>query len=249
VILVTPTLNNFSGCIDLMKSAQNGSLKPTCIVVWDNSGNKGFTDYCEQVGFSLAENVVVIESDKNRGCAYPWNKMIELCYKNYPKEFVCVSNDDIVLAHDTLEVFDKATRERDSILFCSGGIAAPNAFSLFVTRYDRMQSVGVFDEMFIYPYCEDSDMARRIWFTGYDLDRVVDCTIESHVGSATIKAYDATDEELHHIRFRRNAEYFYMKWGTDHNHIAVEYGYKEPWDGDDTNRQMAESYIRAQYGE
>jgi GT2 family glycosyltransferase len=190
-----------------------------------------------------------MNSPTNLGCARAWNAGLETVFTNSPESYVLVVNDDITLHPDCIELFDKATKERsDSIIFCAGGVDSPNAFSLFCTRYDKLKdSVGLFDEMFLYPYCEDGDMARRLMFYGQELDRVEGASAD-HIGSATLKAFNEQEQENHHIRFKRNAEYFKLKWGIDHNNIYSKDGYILPFDGSDAEEIMAKSYMTYAYG-
>jgi len=243
-------------CVEAIKSAQNGELKPEHILIIDNSGDGSFLHYCDQHGITLTPDVTVLESNINLGCARAWNLALKNCYLNDPTQHVIVANDDIIFYPDTIRLFDEYIKANpDWILYCAGGIAAPNAFSLFATRYDRLEeTVGLFDEMFRYPYCEDGDMARRIWIyygciLGKELARVPNASVD-HVGSATIKAYDDTEMHQHHFRFKRNALYFSQKWGIpDHNNIYSLDGFKIPFNGDEDDEAMLLSYIRHEYGE
>lgn len=247
IVLCTPTYKRFDLCWSLVKSAMAGTVKPIHIIVWDNSGN-GFQEYLVKEGIELPEHVHVINSGVNRGCAYPWNRMIKLVYDLFGKDaYVVMSNDDIELHEDTLEVFVRSVSEKpDRVIHCLAGL---NAFSLFCTRYDLMsESVGMFDERFMYPYCEDGDYARRLWLWGQEIEQIVGIEV-GHVGSATLKSYNAVEESYHHAYFTRNAQYFQLKWGVNHNSIYSVDGYTKPFNGDETEEEMAMSYIRNQFGE
>jgi GT2 family glycosyltransferase len=251
MFLTIPTYKKFDLCVQAIESALAGELPPSHILIIDNSGDGSFLHYCDQNGIKLSTDVTVLESNINLGCARAWNLALKNCYLNDASQFVIVANDDIVFHPDTIRLFDEYIKsDPNRIIYCAGGIAAPNAFSLFATRFDRLElTVGLFDEMFKYPYCEDGDMARRIMLYGDELARVPDATVD-HVGSATIAAYDEAEMWQHHARFKRNAIYFSTKWGIpDHNDIYSQDGYKIPFNGDEDEEKMLLAYIRAEYGE
>lgn len=246
--IVVPTLNRFKECYQMIKSAEAGTVKPKGVLVIDNSCTFGFSSYMRENNLDTELPISLINSPTNLGCARAWNRGLELIYQNDPSSWCLVVNDDIVFNPDCIELFQQAISERNSPIFCAGGMDAPNAFSLFATRYDKLfNTVGLFDEMFLYPYCEDGDMARRLWLAGYELDRVAGASAE-HIGSATLKAFDETQERLHHIRFKMNVDYFSLKWNIGHNDIYSEAGYKIPFNGDETEQIMAVSYIKNVYG-
>lgn len=249
MILAIPTYKYFRGAVECIRSALAGTVKPTRIYVMDNSGNGSFVKYCQENDIHFGTDmVIVIMPPENLGCARAWNDMLKRAHQYSPDEYVLVSNDDITFEPDTLEIFDKATQDRpQTVMFCAGGIAAPNAFSLFCTRYDiLLNSVGLFDETFLYPYCEDGDMGRRLWLAGHELDRVDGANV-SHVGSATLKEYDGVQLHSHHMRFALNAQYFQLKWGVDHNDIYSEKGFKAPFNGDEQIEELTKRYILDMY--
>lgn len=238
----------------MIQSAEQGTVKPEGVMVIDNSTHYGFQRYLqerqkEDPTLECSIPIAIMNSPVNLGCARAWNAGLKTVYENSPNSYVLVANDDITFLPDCIELFDRATKERpNSIIFCAGGMDAPNAFSLFCTRYDILNdSVGLFDEMFLYPYCEDGDMARRLMFYGQELDRVEGATA-MHIGSATLKAFTEQEQEDHHVRFKRNAEYFKLKWGIDHNNIYSKEGYTLPFDGSEAEEIMATSYMKYAYG-
>ena len=249
--IVVPTYNRFEECFKMIKSAENSTLKPKGVIVIDNSTYYGFTAYMREHKLDTELPIALMNSPTNLGCSRAWNAGIEIVHREDPTEWCLVVNDDIEFHSDCIELFDTAIKERGntSVIFCAGGMDAPNAFSLFATQYNRLidTSVGLFDPLFIYPYCEDGDMARRLMLLGYELDRVEGASA-NHIGSATLKAFDDTESMQHHARFKVNADYFQLKWNIDHNHIYSEEGYTVPFNGDETEKIMAESYVKACYG-
>jgi GT2 family glycosyltransferase len=247
VILTSPTYNRFDECVSMIKSAYAGTIKPEHTIIYDNSCGKFIQHLQNDVTIPSIEIVV---PQKNHGCAIAWNNMIKRAHEINPSAHVIVSNDDITFYDTTLQAFEEAIHEHpEELVYAAGGMKAPNAFSLFATRYDKMQdSIGMFDEMFLYPYCEDGDYARRMMLSGRKIFRVVNADAD-HIGSATIAAYTHDETLMHHVRFSRNAMYFEMKWGVDHNNIYSTEGYTKPFDNDPQIEEIVKSTIQQLYGE
>ena len=245
LVLCIPTLNRFDALEVCIKSAQEGTVKPIAVVVMDNSAGK-LQLYLEDNNIRL-ENTLIIRSPYNLGCSAAWNYMLKDVSSQLPDAYCVVSNDDITFHEDTLEKFSNAIDANPNELFyCAGGIASPNAFSLFVTRYDKLETtVGLFDQFFRYPYCEDGDMAIRVWQYGKDLFKVEGCNAD-HIGSATLAAFEPEELERHHIRFQRNAEYFYLKWGIDHN--SIHKSWKDAKAFEHLPEELVQNYIVGKYG-
>ena len=249
MILASPTYKRFEECVDMIISAYSGTVTPEHTIIYDNSVG-GFINYLRANKVEIPEIEIIIPP-KNDGCAISWNKMIKRAYELNPNTHVIVSNDDIGFEKDTIELFERAILENpNELMYVCGGIASPNAFSLFATRYDKMQeSVGMFDEMFLYPYLEDGDYARRMMLAGLKLYRIPSASA-NHIGSATIQAYDEEEMLKHHIKFSRNVMYFEMKWGiADHNNWMSQDGFIEAFQGDKQYQEIVYSTIRNVYGE
>lgn len=249
-ILVCPTYNRFADCVTMIQSAYSGTVQPTHTIIYDNSVG-GFIQYLRQNTIELPAEIQIIIPPSNFGCARSWNHMIKTAYGRSQEEHVLVSNDDITFENKTVALFEQAILDNpNEVVYVCGGIDSPNAFSLYATRLDKLEStVGLFDEFFLYPYCEDGDMARRLMLAGLKLFRVEGASAD-HIGSATIKAYDYDETMKHHVRFSRNAEYFNMKWGlTDHNYWMSQEGFIKPFDGDIQYKEIVLSTIKNMYGE
>lgn len=244
------TYKKFDMCVEMIKSAQNGTHKPEQILIWDNSGG-GFIDYVRSQDIEPnLKGVAVINNPVNEGCAKPWNKMLELFYNGYPDEWVCIVNDDIIFYEDALELLQEAINKRtdNDVIFVAGGIASPNAFSLFCTRFDILKDkVGLFDEFYKYPYCEDGKMYLDLKRAGLDLTRVEGVSA-THAGSATLAAYNEQEQLLHHAWFDRNAEYFYLQNGIYHMQIHEGNHWPEEFKGDPMYKEQVQRYIIGKYG-
>jgi GT2 family glycosyltransferase len=241
MILCIPTLNRFRELHSCVKSAYDGTVVPEGVIIFDNSGGRLELDE------SIKDLCTVYRSPTNLGCAISWNFMLDVVQREHPNSHALVSNDDIHFSEHTIELFQKAIEnEPEEIIYATGGIQEINAFSLFVTTYNKLnQTVGLFDEFFVYPYCEDTDMAVRLWKAGYTINKINGCTAD-HLGSATLKAYDEIETRQHHIRFQRNAEYFNAKWGISHTEAH------ERWmnaiEADSQSLNVIKRYIVQKYG-
>lgn len=241
MILCIPTLNRFRELHSCIKSAYEGTVVPEGVIIFDNSA--GRLDLDE----SIKDLCTVYRSPTNLGCAISWNFMLDVVEKEYPNSHALISNDDIEFKEDTIELFQKAIDDNPKeIMYATGGIQEINAFSLFATTYDKLlQTVDFFDEFFVYPYCEDTDMAVRVWKAGHDIYKIKGCTA-NHVGSATLKAYDEIETRQHHIRFQRNAEYFQAKWGISHTEAHDRW--MEAVEADNQSLNVIKRYIVQKYG-
>lgn len=251
MILVTPTYNRFDECIHMIESAYAGTVTPSAVIIVDNSNGK-FLAHLRQHKVRVSEHtdLRVYVAPTNYGCSRAWNYGIRSAYSIDPTQHVIVSNDDITFHKDTLELFERAIVENpNELIYVCGGIEAPNAFSLFATRLDKMENtIGMFDEFFLYPYAEDGDYARRMMLAGLKLYRIPNAKAD-HIGSATIQAYGEDEMLHHHIRFQRNTMYFEMKWGCDHNNWMSQEGFKAPFDNDPQLEEIVKATVRNVYGE
>lgn len=222
ITLCCPTYKRFDLCIDMIQSALAGSVVPDRIIILDNGAGK-FSEYVTENNIDLPDTVGVIVAPYNLGVARGWNALITIVQNMYPESLAVVVNDDLLLDERAIETLreaaflDYAAHGAYSLVYCAGGIDAPNAFSFFMVHPKTFfDTIGRFDET-IYPaYHEDGDIHQRMKLAGYDLTRV-DGVLATHRegGSATLKSYNAEEEKKHHHEFRRNAHYFLLKWGGD----------------------------------
>ena len=257
IVLASNTFKRFSECVQMVKSALASDRPPDHVLICDNSGGM-FVRYLEDNDIDPRNlgNMQIIIAPENLGCAREWNLFFKVVVNSLPDAYVLVSNDDIQFHADTIALFEKAAENKTDtdIVWVCGGMDSPNAFSLFMVHPKTLaEKIGLFDENFKYPYVEDSDMYRRIRINGYDLTRIPYCTVD-HIGSATLKAYTEEETRLHHAYHSRNMEWFILKWGVeDHSKIepfydGIQNGYLVPFNGDNDDRLLAESYLRSRYG-
>lgn len=246
--LIVPTYKKFDSCVTLIQSAYSQKIHPEATIVYDNSGG-AFSYYLDKHDIKLPKTCSIKTQEKNYGCARIWNKGLKDCFSLSEKEYVLVSNDDIVFKNDVIGRFEKTIEEQpENIIYCPE--LGVNAFSLFATRFDRLlNSVGLFDEHFQYPYYEDGDMARRIMLCGETLCRISDIDVD-HIGSATLKSYSREEEDHHHCRFTANGYYMMRKWNlANPDRWDDPNGYATPFNSDYTIQIMAENTIHRMYHE
>jgi len=248
VIVVCPTYKKFDLCVNMVESANMGSVVPDAYIILDN-GAGGFNTYCQNEHIVFGDDVAVIVPEENIGVARAWNFLINTVQDNVPEALCIVVNDDILFANDTIELLVKAAlndfmnNDAYAVCYCAGGIAAPNAFSLFMVHPTTFkEAVGLFDTTLIGGYHEDGDLYYRMRLLGLDLTRVENCSADHGEGSATLKSYTPEETTKHHHLFRRNREYFMRKWGG----IPGEETYTQPFNNTDIMAHMLE--IHKRYG-
>lgn len=237
--LIVPTYKKFDSCVTLIQSAYRQNTHPEATIIYDNSSG-GFSLYLNKHTITLPKTCVIKTQEKNYGCARIWNTGLHDCFQLDQKQYVLVSNDDIVFKNDSIGIFEQTIKDMpEEIIYCPE--LGVNAFSLFATRFDILfDSVGLFDENFKYPYYEDGDMARRIMLYGKTLCRVKDIDVD-HIGSATLKSYSREEEEEHHKRFVTNGYYMMQKWNlANPDRWDDPDGYRIPFNGDTQMQRMVE---------
>jgi GT2 family glycosyltransferase len=219
VVVCTPTYRKFDLCHTMITSAMRGTLEPTAFLILDNSCG-GFTEYLEQNGISYPDHINIITAERNEGCEPSWNIFMRIMMEHYPDALAVIVNDDIEFHADTIQLLvddaqgDKAFDGDYKPIYVCGGIAAPNAFSLFLTHPKTLtETLGFFNENFAPAYHADNDMFYRMKLLGYDLVRVENCSASHGEGSATIKAYTPQERALHDKQFQRNSELYQLMWG------------------------------------
>jgi len=188
-----PTLNNYTGLVEMINSINAGSLVPDNIIIVDNGGNLSLD----------LENVRLVTPGKNLGVAGSWNYFL----KSTP-EVRIICNDDLIFHENTLRDFMK---NLISDKLCYPENTGINAFSFFYIPDEVVSKVGNFDEGFYPAYFEDNDYVYRMGFVGEKIHGI-ECSV-THVGSQTMANYNANELEQHHQNFRRNRAYYLRKWG------------------------------------
>lgn len=209
-------------CVDMINSALQGELPPTRIIILDNGCGK-FTEYLTEQNIELDPRVRMLTAPHNLGCEPAWNVLLELVSNNYPNDLCVITNDDLILDTNALAAFHEAAlrdyvqNDAYALVYCAGGIDAPNAFSLFMVHPTTfLSTIGRFNDSFKPAYYGDNDMHWRMQLAGYELTRVSGVTATHQAGgSATLKSYSKEEEKKHHHQFRRNTELYIRMWGGE----------------------------------
>lgn len=200
-----PTYRVFDECKKAILSALSGSLVPDSIIIIDNSGDGSAALYLQDV-VEKYKNIHIWPQTSNLGVAKSWN----LFHQTIDEDYIIIANDDITLGYDAIErIVDSAETHPDDVLFTA---SAGNAYSLFLLKNAGYRHIGVFDERFYPAYLEDCDYDRRRQLLGYNYIIVPDVPF-THVGSATIKTYNAEEMQRHHNSHHANFQYYLAKWG------------------------------------
>lgn len=247
ITLLCPTYKKFDYCVDMINSAMSGELPPTRTIILDNGAGK-FTEYLKEHEIELYDNVSILTAPYNLGCEPAWNVLLDIVRNTYPNDLAIVVNDDLILDPSAIKLLhdaaltDYVQNDAYGLVYCAGGIDAPNAFSLFMVHPQTLyETIGRFSDTLRPAYYGDNDYAYRMKLAGYDLTRVPGVTAQhQNGGSATLKSYTKEEEEIHHHQFRRNTELYMRMWGG----MPGEEKYKQPFDNQDIMRHMLELHQR-----
>ena len=205
LLLCCPTLKRYDLCLNMLRSAYEGTNTPDRYIIVDNGG--AFSSVLEEA--ELPIDIDLIVPDTNIGVASSWNVFLSCMF---PDDVCLIVNDDVAFHEDTIKKLYNAYLDNPNELIYVTENSGLNAFSCFLITPKAVNIVGYFDEQFFPAYFEDGDYAYRLRLTGHDLIRVP-CTIREHTGSATIKAYSSQEMQKHHEQFRANEVRYIRKWG------------------------------------
>ena len=207
--LAIPTYRRFDLLAACVATARAGQVAPDMVVIIDNSSGQ-----CPPVA-----GAECILGRQPQSVAKAWNDAA----RDAPGDWLILANDDVTFGFTTIaELLAVGARSpRAAIVSTLPG----QAFSLFALRLAAYQAIGPFDEGFQAAYYEDDDYARRIALAGWWCLSVP--TDATHVGSATIKRYDAAREVEHHQTFNHNRARYVRKWGG----LPGREAYALPWNG------------------
>jgi GT2 family glycosyltransferase len=218
----TATYNRPQELHQAINAVLNGTVLPATITIFDNSPEQYaaqiittplILDMAAQYDIQLQ----VYNHPENIGLVGAWNRALTL-----HNDYVILANDDVIVHKNTLYELGKTVLEstdREAVIF-----GAKDAYSFFVLKQQAFQGVGGWDEFFWPLYYDDNDIDRRLRLFGYTTIVSEKATF-NHIenGSATLKAYNWLETELHHQRFQYNIRYYMDKWGgmPGHEHYTI----------------------------
>lgn len=191
--ILIPTINRK----DLLMEALDWylpNLKEIQIIVLDN-GKQGLV--------SANPNLIVFESDKNKGVAGSWNwlikKAITMNYSNF-----LILNDDIILKRDSQEIKEIINNGGENTFH------RPRTFynwSVFILNKTIYEKIGEFDETFEKCFFEDNDYEYRMKIGGIPIKYEDALNAQVYRNSQTIEKNPLLGGYI------ENKEYYQKKWG------------------------------------
>lgn len=204
ITLACPCIKRYDLLEKFLASAERGSVRPDKYVVVDNGGK--LHNEVAEGRLKLPVNTETHWCGKNIGVSATWNKIL----RENP-DWVIISNDDVELHERTIESLVQAADETDAdFLYPSFNPGA--MFCVFLIKHSCVDKIGYFDERFWPAYFEDNDYHRRMKLGGVKELQVANASYD-HVVSASLKTNTAEEMEQHHKNFRRNQNYYHLKWG------------------------------------
>lgn len=206
VFYCIPTYRSFDHCRNAIEAVMAGTLKPTQIVVIDNSGT-GAAALAMQDLLKVYANLYFWPEPANTGVAPAWNRFM----RELRDDYVIIANDDVAVHPNTVELLVNAAKSGDGYMYV-GDHRSGNSFSLFLLTQEGYRVVGEFDDNFWPAYFEDNDYAYRLKLAGKPFIEVPEAHFD-HVGSSTIRSFNEVERAIAGQMFEKNRHYYTMKWG------------------------------------
>lgn len=207
-IFCVPTLNRYDTCNKLIESVWSNTHKPDKVIVLDNGGGFEPTELADR------EDLEIHTSEYNIGVAKSFNYFLDYVSNEYPNHYVIISNDDLVLYDDTLEMLSHGIAANPGKWIYCSDLHAANSFSFFAVHPQTIiDEIGYFETAY-HSYAEDTDLMHRARMVGWELLPVNGCSIKDHIGSGTLKAFTEDEERLFHTRRAKGIQEYVKKWGA-----------------------------------
>lgn len=141
-------------------------------------------------------------TSQNIGCAGGWNLICDIAFDTLELDKIVITQDD---ANIKTHYIEQALEETEGL--CITGVIQPFfEFSTFVITRDVWNTVGRFDENFVYVYSEDADYKQRCMLNGVIINSLYVENKDVN-DSASIK----NNPSINKIQYNR--DYLYHKWG------------------------------------
>lgn len=251
VSLVIPVYNQLMHTMQCLESIQRLPDQVGDLVIIDNGSTDGTSEYLKGSGARIITNAV------NLGCAKAWNQGIRISRGNV----IGILSNDIVLTQGWLpalmnfmertgcDIVSPAMREgpldyeldRYAAEFTSTCREATRRGLLgpcMLIRRTVFDTIGLFDEAFVYGGCEDIDFLWRAEEAGFTA-AVTGSSFIHHFGMVTQKSIKRHESQSYPAI---NAEYFQTKWGRSVRGNWFERRWRYFIDG------LIERYERVRYG-
>jgi hypothetical protein len=158
-------------------------------------------------------------TERNIGCAGGWNLICKIAFDEMDLDRIVITQDDAKIPPALIE---QALEETTGL--CITGVIQPFfEFSTFVITRDVWETVGEFDENFIYVYSEDADYKQRCM-----LDSVVINSLYVENKDVNESASIKNDPSIDRINYNR--QYLQFKWGDSvHPNPSARADYQPPF--------------------
>tara|TARA_R110000868_G_scaffold140124_3_gene355440 strand:+ start:377 stop:1117 length:741 start_codon:yes stop_codon:yes gene_type:complete len=147
----------------------------------------------------------IYQTSFNVGCSGCWNIAAYIGFNIYGADKIIIGQDDAIFNENMVSHLWNTTN--DTTL--AGAYNRGFEFSLFGLTKEFYNTVGMFDENFIYAGCEDNDythrakmLNKRVQGLGYSAD--MNISLNSSTVVQPVRTYNAT--------------YLHMKWGQNYEY-------------------------------
>lgn len=147
----------------------------------------------------------IYQTSLNVGCSGCWNTAAHIGFNIYGVDKIIIGQDDAIFNGDMVEHIWNETND-DTL---AGAYNRGFEFSLFGLTKEFYNTVGMFDENFIYASCEDNDytqraklLNKRVKGLGYSAD--MNISLNSSTVIPPVRQYNAT--------------YLHAKWGMNYEY-------------------------------
>jgi hypothetical protein len=163
----------------------------------------------------------IYQCSQNIGCSGCWNLAANIGFNLYGVDKIIIGQDDAIFNENIIEHIWEETND-DTL---AGAYNRGFEFSFFGLTKNLYNTVGMFDENFIYAGCEDNEYTHRMKLfnkkvKGLQYSADMNISLNSSTVVAPIRQYNAT--------------YLHAKWGQS-------YEYTHPFN--DTNHKPSECGI------
>jgi hypothetical protein len=142
-------------------------------------------------------------TERNIGCAGGWNLICKIAFEHLNLDKIVISQDDVTISPELIVQAYEECGDNEIL-----GVIQPFfEFSTFVITRSVWNTVGAFDENFIYVYCEDADYKHRCYLNNIQINSLYADSLNSNK-SASIKDDPSVE------RIANNKKYLTLKWGN-----------------------------------
>jgi hypothetical protein len=151
----------------------------------------------------------IFQASQNLGCAGGWNLICNIAFNVYGMDKIIIGQDDAIFTNEMIA--NIWNNSNDNVI--AGAYDRAFEFSLFGITKSFWETVGMFDENFIYVGCEDNDYKQRAKL----LNKQVQCLNYSADMNISLTSKHITQVAKPANIY--NVQYLEAKWGTHYEYI------------------------------